>query len=77
MIKGEYTDFILIIWNHSCERLLHAIKSITPMGTFRFFSIFSEGVIIMLAEEDGKLSLTNPVFTGYGTIMIEWVVIIL
>ena len=77
MIKGEYTDFMIIIWNHSCERFMHAISNISVMGTFRFFSIASEGVVIILTEEDGKLSLTNRVFTGYFTIVVEWIVIIL
>lgn len=77
MITGEYTDFMFIVWNHSVERLTHAITNITVMGVFNFFEIFSEGAIIILTEEDGKLSLTNPVFTGYATIIVEWIVIIL
>jgi len=77
MIKGEYTSYITVVWDHSIERLLHAMSNITVMGVFRFFSILPEGIIIILCEEDGKLSIINPVFTGYITIMIEWIVIIL
>lgn len=47
------------------------------MGVFRFFELFSQFFIVIFGSEDGKFSIFNRTITGYATIFIGWIVIVL
>jgi uncharacterized membrane protein YcjF (UPF0283 family) len=47
------------------------------MKLFRFFELSSQFIIVVFGSEDGKMSIFNRTFTGYATIFLGWVVIIL
>ena len=49
----------------------------TVMSVFRFGELFIETIIVLCGSEDGKMSIFNRTFTGFITIWLGWVVIIL
>jgi hypothetical protein len=77
MIRKDYLGFFYRLSEYSWERMLHFISDITLIGTIQFFLGLTEMTIVLLCEEDGKLSLLNPVFTGLLTFFLESIVILL
>lgn len=47
------------------------------MSTFRAGELFIEFLIVTMGSEDGKMSIFNRTFTGFFTIWLGWVMIIL
>lgn len=47
------------------------------MGIFRFWELLIQFFVVVLGSEDGKMSIFNRTFTGYFTIWLGWVIIIL
>ena len=77
MLRGDWGAFFGTLADYIAERFSNLIGHTTVIGIFRFFEIFTQFWLISIAEEDGKISIFNRTFTGFFTIFLGWVVIVL
>ena len=70
MKQHDPSGFAKLFWHHIVGRVENFFSGFTLRRAWRFWGTLIDFIIVYFFSEDGKLSLNNKIFTGFG--FIAW-----
>ena len=70
MKQHDPSGFAKLFWHHIVGRVENFFSGFTLRRAWRFWGTLIDFIVVYFFSEDGKLSLNNKIFTGFG--FIAW-----